>query len=175
MRKITLALSAAAIMAAGGTAAYAHNHGKMPMGDMTRAQAQEYAESRFAKMDVNSDGVISPADREARMAARFAAMDANSDGSISQDEFMAAHADRGEGHKGHRMGRRGHGGAMMMKMADANADGQVTKDEFVAAALAHFDKADADKNGTVTAEERKAAMQAMHEEWRAKKKDGSAE
>jgi len=175
MRKLTLTLSAFAIMATVGTAAYAHNHGKMPMGDMTRAQAQAHAETRFAMMDVNGDGVLNAADHEARMTQKFAEMDTNSDGMISRDEFMAAHADKGEGHKGHRMGKRSHNMSMVMKMGDTNKDGQVTKDEFIAAALARFDKADANKDGIVTAEERKAAMQAMRNEWSAKKMGGAAE
>jgi len=171
MRNFTLAISAAALMAASGTAAYAHNHGKMPEGDMTRAQAQQHAETRFAEMDVNNDGVINAADRQARLGQKFDTMDSNSDGMISRDEFMAAHAEKaGKGHMGKRMGKRGHGMSMIMKMGDTNQDGQVTKDEFIAAALARFDKADTNNDGIVTPEERKAAMKAMHEEWRGKNK-----
>lgn len=194
MRKIVFTLSAAAL--ALGGAAYAQNDkGAMPMGDMTRAQAQAKAEKMFDKMDANHDGILNQADREARMAQRFDKIDTNHDGSISREEFMAAHqrhhrmghgamqgkdADGGKS-KAMRMGMRhgkhhGRMGAMMiMRMADPNHTGSVTRSAFVDAALKMFDKADANRDGTVTPAERKAAMQAMHAKWKAKAAQGHAE
>lgn len=172
MRKLTISLAAAAIAIAGGST-FAYAQPKMG-GDFTRAQAQERATKMFERMDVNSDGVIDAADREARMKQRFDKMDTDKNGSISFAEFSArpewkgkrAEAgepnDRGprEGKRGHhRMGRGGHG--PMGMMADTNKDGKITKAEFQAHALAKFDAMDTDKNGTVTAAERKAARDVM--------------
>jgi Ca2+-binding EF-hand superfamily protein len=75
---------------------------------------------------------------------------------------------------GHRMGKGGHGGAMMGmlgKMADTNNDGAITQAEFTAAALKHFDTIDADHNGTVTAAERQAARADMKAKWQQRRAD----
>lgn len=182
-KSLIFGLSALAL-AAGGSAALAHNHsGGMKAdadgnGVITRAEAETGAAARFAMMDANKDGALTPADREARMAAHraemFAMMDADKNGQISRDEFMAhrhegepggrMHGNKGMGH--HKMGMGGHGrGGMMMDMGDANKDGNISQAEFTAAALSHFDQADANKDGQVSAEERKA----MHEQMRAKR------
>ncbi|MXP26337.1 hypothetical protein GRI39_09840 [Altererythrobacter indicus] len=156
MRKLIISLAAAAVAIAGGsTLAYAQP--KMG-GDFTRSQAQERATKMFERMDVNSDGVIDAADREARMKQRFDKMDTDKNGSISFAEFSARPEWKGKrGH--HRMGRGGHG--PMGMMADTDKDGKITRAEFQAHALAKFDAMDTDKNGTVTAAERKADRDAM--------------
>lgn len=186
MRKLTLSIAAATLATAG--AAFAAP-GMMAMPDMTRAQVEAKTAERFAKMDVNGDGVLNAADREAHRTAMrgkvFDKLDADNNGSISEAEFAARHAARGEGqHAGHegmkagkRMGMRGHrmgarhmGGRMAMaKMADTNNDNAISRAEFTAAALSHFDKADADNNGTVTQAERQAARAAMRAQWQAKR------
>jgi len=174
-------------------------HGEGPkMGPITRAQAADMADKMFAKLDVNGDGVLNSADRDAMVAKRFAKLDTNGDGVLSLDEFKAAH-DRGpdggpgkwgkgpggpggpgEGH----MGKRGHRGpghdgfggpGMMDKLADTNKDGQITAAEFKAAALARFDKMDANHDGVVTPQERKAAMQQMRERWKDARGDRGGE
>jgi Ca2+-binding EF-hand superfamily protein len=106
MKKITLALSVAALSVA-GTALYAEapamngmgrgmGHHRMmmdPMGDktITRAEAAAKATEMFDKMDANHDGKVDKADREARQMAHFDKMDTDHNGSISRDEFIAAH------------------------------------------------------------------------------------
>ncbi len=54
--------------------------------------------ARFDQLDVNKDGYIDAADRQARMAAQrdawFKAADRNGDGQISRAEFEAHHASR---------------------------------------------------------------------------------
>lgn len=190
MRKLTVSIAAATLATAGVALAAP---GMMPQGDMTRAQAQERAAERFAKMDINSDGKLDTADREARRAAMVARLDTNKDGTVSAEERAAAKAARGanrpegarggkraEGgdHAGHRMGggkrggpdgRDGRMGGVMGKMADANGDGAITLAEFTAGAMKRFDMADADRNGTVTQTERKAAHEAMRAQWQARK------
>lgn len=75
-------------------------------GVVTRAEAMAGAEALFARLDVNKDGKLDQADREAHMAEMkakmFARLDANGDGSISRAEFMAA--DPMMGHHGDKDG-----------------------------------------------------------------------
>ncbi|MGD9471303.1 MAG: EF-hand domain-containing protein [Novosphingobium sp.] len=163
MRKLTIALSAAALCAGG--IAYA-GPGMKDHGDTTRAQAQEHGAEMFAQMDANGDGVINDADREARKGARFDALDSDGNGVLSREEFAAGQGMRGHGKGKDDMGRgkhdqmRGHGGKMMER-ADANGDGSVSKAEFDAAHMAMFDKADANGDGMVTDKERRAAFKQM--------------
>ena len=176
--KLTLALSAAALMLSG--TAYAAP-GMMGGADMTRAQAQQMATKMFDRMDANKDGKIDSADKAARQAQRFAKLDTDKNGAISQSEFATAHADRGDrmGKRGEgkrRMGKRGgkhgmHGmhRGMGMKAVDANKDGVVTRAEFNAAAMARFAKADTDGNGMVTKAERAAQRAAMKQQWQQKR------
>ena len=200
MKKVALGLSAGAL-ALGGFA-YAQGgpgrHGPMMDADgdgvVTRAEAQASAAAMFTRMDVNKDGKIDAADREARRTQRkeemFARLDTDKNGSISKAEFMAAKAP-GDGRRGgpgmdgerggrHHAGMRGEGkrhgrmhhargpGGMMM-MADTDKDGAVTQAEFTAASMKHFDMMDSDKDGKVTAEERKAAHEKMKAMWKARK------
>lgn len=96
MRKLTVALSAAALTFSGAALAQAGHQGhRMPMGDMTRAQAQERAAEMFTKMDANRDGTLNQADRAARHAAMFARLDADKDGAISKAELEARHREHG--------------------------------------------------------------------------------
>lgn len=184
MKKIALILATGSLIAAGAAIA-------QPMGERgervpaTRDAVITKTDEAFARMDANGDGVLSEADKAARMAERFAAMDTDGDDMLSEAEFMAAHEARaekreerremrGERRGGERMGMRGKrggrgAGEAMIKRADTNSDGQVTKAEFQAVALARFDKADTDGDGTISAEERQAARKAMKEmrgKWR---------
>lgn len=176
MIKFTLALSAAALALTGTAYAapggFGGGFGKG--GPSTRAEVTAHAETMFAKLDVNKDGMLDPKDAEARQGERFARLDANGDGSISQEEFAAAKQARGEkgGDKGKRGGKKGHGkmGHGMAKAADTNGDGAVSKAEFTAAALARFDRTDTNRDGTISKEERKAAKQAFKQ----MRKDGAA-
>ena len=176
MRKLTLALSTAALALAGTaiaqpaqTADRAH---RMPQADMTRAQAQVRAEAMFAKMDANKDGTVNEADRAAMKAQMFDRIDADHNGSISRAEFDAMHANRGGkgeskmAHGGMHDGKRGHHGMMAGPMG--KSDTPMTEQAFVARSLAMFDKADANHDGTVTVAERKAAFEAMRGQWKAK-------
>lgn len=174
MRKLTFSI-AAATLATAGVAIAAPG---MMQGDMTRSGVQAKAAEHFAKMDVNGDGVLNPADRQARRAQMFDRIDADSNGAISREEFTAMHRGHREGaedgeHRGKRGGKgmRGHrgGGAHMMRMADANNDGAISQAEFAAGALKMFDAADTDNNGTVTEVERKAAHGKMRAERKARR------
>ncbi len=146
--------------------------------DMTRAQVEAKAAERFAKMDVNNDGVLNTADRAARRAQAFQRLDSDRNGSISQAEFDARQAARTErrgqraeggkrgGMRGHRMGAKTGGGRMgMARTADTNNDQAISRAEFTSAALARFDRSDADRNGTVTQAERQSQREVMRAQW----------
>ncbi|WP_284124124.1 EF-hand domain-containing protein [Parerythrobacter aestuarii] len=186
MKKMSLVLATGALLAGGAAIAQPFGE-RAERGPATRDTVIERTDAMFAKMDANGDGVLSEADREAKMAERFAQMDTDGDGVLSRTEFAAAHeamrdkrAERREARAerrannpgGERMGRHGGrhhgqgGPGGMIRAADANGDGQVTKAELQTAALARFDKADTDGDGTVTREERRAAMQAFRTEKR---------
>jgi len=150
-------------------------------GVITRAQAEARATAMFQRMDVNKDGKLDKADREARQTARRAALfdrlDTDKNGQLSREEFSARpqrpeHAAKTPGAKGgkhHRWNDRRHRGGMMGRMADTDKNGAITQAEFTAAALQRFDRMDADKDGQVTQEERQAARKAMRDQWRAKR------
>lgn len=151
-------------------------------GAISKAELTAGLEARFAKMDVDKDGKLTQADRDAmraqRLDMRFAALDTDKNGQVSKAEFTAAHearadkrAGRGEGRKwgGRHHAGPGKRGMMMGGRGDANKDGTVTRAEFMAGPVAMFDKADANKDGKVTADEMKAARQAMRGAWKDRK------
>jgi Ca2+-binding EF-hand superfamily protein len=155
-----LALTSGIALAAGQP----HDMGDHPTGDMTRAQVVAMANAHFDRMDLNKDGRLDRADREAmhaKMAAdMFDRTDANHDGTISRDEWNAGAAKLAAMHgRGRPMMRH------MAMMADADADGDraISRDEFQKRALKHFDRADANHDGTISAAEREQAHAAMRE------------
>ena len=144
-------------------AAQPHDMGDHPQGEVTRAEAVAMAARHFERMDINRDGKLDRADREAahaRMAdGMFDRADANKDGMISRDEWNAGAAKLAEA-------RGGHGGPHMRRMgfmADADRDGAITRAEFDKRALDHFERADANKDGKISAAEREQAHAAMRE------------
>jgi len=191
MKKLTMAigLSIAAMSAAVGAYAaqgpgkgYGTKADSNDDGIVTRAEMQAQTDARFAMMDVNKDGKVDQADRDAmradRQAKHFAMLDKDGNGQISKQEFDAAHASMGmredmgkrgggDGHWGRGHGHGGRGGGMMLRMADANGDGTITKAEMDAAAAKHFDAMDADKDGKITVAERQAAHEKLRAQWRA--------
>ncbi len=183
MKKTALAASAAVVLTA-ATALYAAypafaQSDRDPMGGatVTWAEAKTKADTMWTKLDVNKDGVLNHADREAKMGEMFDGIDTNHDGSISRAEFTAHHKGMMEGGWKHGKGRDGAegrppmGGGMMgrgahrmhdmAEKADTNHDATITRAEFDAAAKARFDTADADHDGKLTAAERRAAWKAM--------------
>lgn len=188
VRKLALGLSLTAMTVAGS--AYAEQ-AMDKKGDevMTRSAVQEHSAAMFARMDVNKDGKLDKADREARQKMRFDRLDTDKSGQLSLGEFTARpqrpegakpearQGDEGKQGRRHHWGKRGHGrhgGMMMMRMADTDKDGAISQAEFTAAALQRFDSMDANKDGQVTKEERQAARQAMREQWKAKREAAKA-
>jgi Ca2+-binding EF-hand superfamily protein len=181
MRKVTLSLIAgAATLAFGGSAFAQEPAGPQP--DMTRAAAEQRADQAFDRLDVNHDGKLDQADREARDKIRFERVDTNHDGQVSYAEFTAAHGRFDEARKGrfanrgdqrvergdgseHQAARNGAGLGIAGRIADSDKDGTVTRTEFQAAALQRFDRLDANHDGTVSRDEAKAARDNMRRQW----------
>lgn len=114
---------------------------------------------RFERMDVNGDGVLNQADRDARKAERFASADTNGDNLVSQDEFIA-------GMEAERERRRAERQARMFEKADADGDGFITAEEHAAVKAPKrmakmFKRADANGDGEITADEHAAFAEKM--------------
>jgi Ca2+-binding EF-hand superfamily protein len=121
----------------------------------------------LGRADTNEDGQISRAEFDARSGEHFARLDTDSDGVISAEERQAMREHRSE-----RRGRRGHRGqGDMMARMDANSDGVITRGEIGAHAVERFQRADADSDGIVTAAERQAAHEAMREQRRERREN----
>lgn len=88
------------------------------------AAASEKLAKRFERMDINKDGFLDRADRQAAAQqyrdAWFASADSDGDGSLSKAEYDAAHAKRAEARSQHRA-RRGKGGHGPAAAGDAAA------------------------------------------------------
>jgi hypothetical protein len=153
---------------------------------ITRAVFLKHVEYRFARLDVNHDGVIDrteagaaadmpaagPRGMRGRLdpEAAFDRMDANHDGSISRSEYLAY---RARGPRGARAAAAGPDGAPRPRRAtlgwgfsgrwfdrvDADHDGRITLAEAQRAATALFDRLDTNHDGVLSPEERAAARQ----------------
>ena len=184
MQKILFGITATALAAGAAIAQPAPSpRGAFADGVLTRAEAAQQAQTRFARLDANRDGVLTqqesqnrraakagnrgerrqhaqrdPQAQAQRSAAAFDRLDSNRDGQLSRAEFSAGRELRAErrGQRGMRAARRGFGGKAFAG-ADLNRDGQVTIQEATNAAMARFDRADANRDGQVTREERRQA------------------
>jgi len=143
MRKLTLALSTAALVMSGAAFAQTAPAPRAPKPDMTRAAAQARAEAMFARMDTNRDGKLDEADGAATKAQAFDRLDTDRNGSISQAELASRH-------DGDRAGKR-----RMARPAGAAAPTEAQKVERRAEMFA---RVDADKNGSLS----RAEFEAMH-------------
>ena len=132
--------------------------------------------------DTNHDGKISHAEFTAQAAARFAKLDANGDGQISPDEMKASmermHEAMGGRHSaggpdgammppppgepmGGAMSGGGHHGRGMLERLDTNHDGKISRDEMRADMDRHFDKLDTNHDGFIDKAEMDAARDHM--------------
>ncbi|WP_271439864.1 hypothetical protein [Pontixanthobacter luteolus] len=98
-KKITLALSAAALALVGGTAIAAQQNdrrGADANGDkiVTLAEHNAHADTMFARLDADGNGIINAEDRAARKEARFARLDADGNGEVTKAEMDAAASER---------------------------------------------------------------------------------
>lgn len=153
--------------------------GKKPEGCSGEGHGHR-GEKMFARMDSNSDGVLTRSEFTGGAEKRFAHLDSNSDGSVTKEEFnqprgpRGGHAKKGDGTEGEKQkGNRPAPSAEQIERwkahhearfaaLDTNKSGKVEKAEMSAEALARFKEIDADKNGVLT----KAELQKHHAERR---------
>ncbi|MDR6147115.1 ca2+ sensor protein [Sphingomonas sp. NCPPB 2930] len=144
MRKTLIGLSFAALL--GSTAAYAQDDMPPPSpggmmgvrpdanGNITRAAAIADADRRFADMDADHDGTVTPEEMQAYHARRRAEWQQR------RPEGPRPHGERPEGERPGRPAPR-----------------PITADAFRARALAMFDRLDTNHDGRIDATERAAA------------------
>ncbi len=105
MKKISLAAGAALLAIAGVAIAQPGGEARGDRNaDTTRQQVIERTDQRFAALDADRDGRVTPEEmrqhgeqRRAQRAERmFDRLDANSDGSISREEWTQSHAQRAQ-------------------------------------------------------------------------------
>lgn len=118
----------------------------------------------MARLDTNSDGILTRDEALAPAIARFNRMDSNSDGQIDAAEQTAMR----EQHEARRAARQANRAERRANRPnpDANGDGRITRAEFGVRAVERFESADANSDGTVTREERQAARAAHRAERR---------
>ncbi len=188
MNKISLA-AGAALLAIAGTALAQPGDGprRDRNADTTRQQVIDRVDQRFAALDANRDGRVTPEEMrqhgEQRRAERseraFGRLDANNDGNISRAEWDQARAQRaqrmsdrraqaGQGERaGRPQGMRGMRGLRGMRAAHGarmfGEQGYITQEQMRERALARFDRLDLNRDGTVTAAERQQAREQMRD------------
>lgn len=100
--------------------------------------------------DSNNDGAVTRDEFLARPLEMFARLDANSDGVISAEERDAARGRHAEWrHARHERGER-------LRAADADRDRQLSREEFASMGDQMFTMLDADHNGAVSRQEAEA-------------------
>lgn len=100
--------------------------------------------------DANNDGAITRDEFLARPLEMFARLDANSDGVISVEERDAAHGRHAEWRQArHERGER-------LRAADADHDRQLSREEFASMGERMFTMLDADHDGAVSRQEAEA-------------------
>jgi Ca2+-binding EF-hand superfamily protein len=109
---------------------------------------------KFAAMDTNQDGKISPDEHAVGAKMMFDKMDANRDGQVTAAEMQAVRSDKGS---------KGMPASDKIKVVDVDGDGRISADEHAAGAKAMFDKMDSDKDGYLTKSEMEAGHKKMME------------
>ncbi len=128
----------------------------LPIAAQQRNQDRSpHGEERFAQLDSDGDGTVSPDELLADPMARFDEADLDGDDRVTIEE-LASHARQEHGQLQPRM-------LMRFNHADADADGVLTRDEVIAAASAHFSSMDADADGAVTIDEAREGIRAMRQ------------
>jgi Ca2+-binding EF-hand superfamily protein len=149
----------------------------------TRAEVEARVKARFAALDLNNDGFLTPDELhrragEERADRLFAMMDKDGNGQISKAEFEAFHADHPRGPRfahGHDLRRAGmrmmhmHRQMLARRMferEDADHDGKISLAEAEKAALDRFDGIDSNHDGVISEAEHQAARAQMAMRWR---------
>jgi Ca2+-binding EF-hand superfamily protein len=188
--KFAILATLSATLAGGAAFAAAHKEKREHRGDraermfermdadkdakVTAEEMKAFAAKRFATRDLDGDGLVSRADREARrkakheerQAKRFEALDTDGDGMISKAEFAAA-PERGmrgdrRGERGERGERRGMRGQRRGERGERRGrghrgmNGPLTIQEAEARAMQRFERIDSDEKRYITLNDIKA-------------------
>ena len=121
---------------------------------------QHRAEFMVRHLDKAGNGYITQDEVIAAAQKRFARMDKNGDGKLTPDEFTPRHGHRATADAAQNERRTEFAQTHFTKL-DMNHDGVVTQDEFVAAATARFQQLDTQGTGKVTAAEITASPKAQ--------------
>jgi Ca2+-binding EF-hand superfamily protein len=112
-----------------------------------RERIERRAERLVRHLDSAGHGYVTQDEFVAAAKTRFAKLDRNNDGRITPDELSSPRRDKPMSDK------RAQFAEQRFEKLDANHDGVVTLNEYVAAAIAKFKELDAAGNGRVTPEE----------------------
>jgi Ca2+-binding EF-hand superfamily protein len=122
-------------------------------------------EQILERMDTDDNGMISKEEAKGPLSKRFDKIDLNSDGQLSPKELMSL---KKKGDKPEQAGAEGRGGpqgresGQKLKEADTDENGTLSKDEVTAAGLEkileNFDKIDSNSDGELDREEMRAML-----------------
>lgn len=127
----------------------------------TLERDQRIAQSKIKRMDTQGSGMVDENEYLADAAARFAKLDANGDGVLTPDELRGEHGwHAGKAATDKSVGAATAPGSRHAAFAqhyfdrlDADHDGKVTLNEYLADASAHFKRLDANNDGKLDANE----------------------
>jgi hypothetical protein len=115
----------------------------------------------LASADANSDGIVTKAEFTTQVEGRFAQLDANKDGTVTPEErqaaFQAGGGGGGGGGPGGGGGGFGGGGGGGGGGPGGPPPGPMTKAQYLEQQMGRFDRADANKDGKVDQAELAAA------------------
>ena len=111
------------------------------------------ANALVKRLDTAGNGYVTQDEFVAAAQKRFARLDKNGDGKLTPDELGSRDRHGADSSTGAAPGKGAQAASKRFAAIDTNHDGVVTLDEYVAAAQARFAKLDLQHNGKVTASE----------------------
>jgi Ca2+-binding EF-hand superfamily protein len=121
------------------------------------------SDDKFKLMDTNGDGKISRAEHAAGAQTMFAKMDANNDGIVTADEMNASHPETKSSKLKfwEKKDKEEMSAAEKISVIDTNGDGRISRAEHEAGSEKMFTKMDTNDDGFLSREEFEAGHKAM--------------